>query len=158
VLYEKALGALEDGFGLSQQLLFPRTIEFSASDLELLKELLPDLRSLGFDVEPFGGRSVVVRGVPADIRAGDEHSVLDELVDQYLVFERIEHLEGRENLARSVARKSAVKSGTRLGNTEMRSLIDQLFQCARPYLNPGGRPTIVKLSVEELRRRFERKR
>lgn len=158
VLYEQALRALEDGFGLSQQLLFPRTIEFSASDLELLKELLPDLRSLGFDAEPFGGRSVVVRGVPTDIRAGDEHSVLDEIVDQYREFERVEHLEGRENLARSVARKSAVKAGTRLGHAEMRSLIDQLFQCSRPYVSPGGQPTIVKLSVEELRRRFDRKR
>ncbi|NNF04653.1 MAG: DNA mismatch repair endonuclease MutL [Rhodothermales bacterium] len=158
VLYEKALHALEDGFGLSQQLLFPRTIEFTASDLELLKELLPDLRSLGFDVEPFGGRSVVVRGVPADIRAGDERSVLDGIVDQYREFERVERLEGRENLARSVARKSAIKAGTRLTHAEMRSLIDQLFQCSRPYVGPGGKPTIVKLSVDELRRRFDRKR
>ena len=68
ILYEKALGSMDGGMGLSQQLLFPHTLDFSPADHELLSELLPDLRSLGFDVEFFSGRSVVVRGVPADIR------------------------------------------------------------------------------------------
>ena len=45
-----------------QQLLFPRTIEFSASEYSLLQDLMPDLARLGFDIEPFGGNSVIVRG------------------------------------------------------------------------------------------------
>src|SRR5690625_6315577 len=74
LLYEQALQSMENGMGLSQQLLFPHTVEFSAPDFELFKELIDDFRSLGFDVEPFSGRSVVIRGVPAEIRAGDERS------------------------------------------------------------------------------------
>lgn len=157
ILYEQAKACLKDGFGLSQQLLFPRTIEFSASEYALLVELLPDLAKLGFDVEAFGANSVIVRGVPADISTGDERSVLDEIVDQYRAFERVEGLEGRENLARSMARRGAVRAGIVLSPREMRSLIDQLFQCESPYVSPDGRPTMIRMSGNELRERFDRK-
>jgi DNA mismatch repair protein MutL len=157
ILYEQAKACLKDGFGLSQQLLFPRTIEFSASEYVLLEGLMPDLAKLGFDIEPFGGNSVIVRGVPADISAGDERSVLDEIVDQYRAFERVERLNGRQNLARSVARRGAVRAGIPLSAREMRSLIDQLFQCDSPYVSPDGRPTMIRMSGNELRERFDRK-
>ena len=157
ILYEQAKACLKDGFGLSQQLLFPRTIEFSASEYALLEGLMPDLAKLGFDIEPFGGNSVIVRGVPADIAAGDERSVLDEIVDQYRAFERVEGLSGRENLARSMARRGAVRAGIPLSAREMRSLIDQLFQCESPYVSPDGRPTMIRMSGNELRERFDRK-
>lgn len=157
ILYEQAKACLKDGFGLSQQLLFPRTIEFSASEYALLEALMPDLAKLGFDIEPFGGNSVIVRGVPADISAGDERSVLDEIVDQYRAFERVEGLSGRENLARSMARRGAVRAGIPLSSREMRALIDQLFQCESPYVSPDGRPTMIRMSGNELRERFDRK-
>lgn len=157
ILFEQAEACLKDGFGLSQQLLFPRTIEFSASEYSLLQDLMPDLARLGFDIEPFGGNSVIVRGVPADITTGDEQSVLDEIVDQYRMFEKVEKLSGRENLARSVARRGAVRAGIKLSPREMRALIDQLFQCEMPYVSPEGRPTMIRLSGNELRERFERK-
>ncbi len=118
---------------------------------------MPDLAKLGFDIEPFGGNSVIVRGVPADISAGDERSVLDEIVDQYRAFERVEGLSGRENLARSMARRGAVRAGIPLSPREMRSLIDQLFQCETPYASPDGRPTMIRMSGNELRERFDRK-
>lgn len=154
ILFEKAKHSLSDGFGLTQQLLFPKTLDFSPGDYTLLEELMPDLRSLGFDIEQFGGRSVVLRGVPADIRAGSEQQILDAVLDQYKTFESINNFSGRENLARSIARKSAVQPGTRLSHKEMRALIDQLFLCKMPYSSPDGRPTIVKLSIDELRERF----
>ena len=154
ILYETARRSLEAGFGLSQQLLFPKTMDFTPGDYTLLEELMPDLKSLGFDIDLQGNRSVVIRGVPADIRAGDDRSILDSMLDQYKSFESIDNLTGKENLARSIARKSAVRAGTRLSHKEMRALIDQLFSCKMPYSSPDGRPTIVKLSVDELRKRF----
>lgn len=157
ILYENACRSLKEGFGLSQQLLFPKTVEFTPGDYTLLEELIPDLKSLGFDIELFGGRSVMIRGVPADIRAGDELSVLDSVIDQFKTFERVDKLTGKENLARSIARKSAVRAGTRMSHKEMRALIDQLFQCEMPFISPDGRPTIVKLSVDELRQRFDQR-
>ncbi len=156
ILYERALSTLNNGVAMSQQLLFPRTIEFSAPDLALVRELLPELQALGFDLEPFGGRSIVVRGVPADIPSGDERSILDDLLEQYRAHADALRVSRRELLARSMARRSAMPARRRLTEKEMRSLIDQLFDCQAPMVSPDGRPTLIKISVEELRRRFGR--
>lgn len=156
ILYERALLNMDSGLGLSQQLLFPETVEFSLSDLELLKELMPDLRALGFDLVTFSGRSVAVRGVPADIQSGDERTVLEDVLAQYKSNRERVKVGRRENLAKSIARRSAIRAGTRLSAKEMRSLIDQLFACEMPYACPHGRPTIVKISIEELEKRFSR--
>ena len=156
VLYEKALGTLQSGLGLSQQLLFPYTVDLTAPDLGLLKELSGELVALGFDLEFFSGRTVVVRGVPADIRAGDERNVLKDLLDGFRDVRESLRLRNREALARAVARRSAIRAGQRLSSAEMRALIDQLFACDVPYSAPDGRPTLVKLSTDELAKRFGR--
>ncbi len=154
VLYEKALHSLESGFGLSQQLLFPHTIEFSPGDYALIQELMPNLRALGFEIEMFGGTSVIVRGVPNEIRVGDERTILEEMLDQLKTNQEGLKLKGRENLAKSMARRGAVQPGTPLDVKEMRSLVDQLFLCDTPYAGPYGRPTIINISIEELEKRF----
>jgi len=155
ILYERALRNLESGFGLSQQLLFPQTLEFSPADFALIKELMPELRALGFDLELFSGRTVVVRGVPDDIRPGDERTMLEDLLAQYKANLPL-RLPSRENLARSMARRNAIRPGTRLTEKQMRTLIDQLFLCETPYVSPTGRPTMIRLTLEELERRFGR--
>src|SRR5690606_9105701 len=150
ILYERALQTMQGGFGLSQQLLFPHTLDFSPGDFALLKDLLPDLRALGFDIELFSGRSVVVRGVPADIRAGDEQGVLEEILEQFKSNRERFQLRSRDNLAKSIARRSAIQPGARLSGKEMRTLIDQLFMCEMPYACPNGRPTLIKIPIEDL--------
>ena len=156
ILYEHALQSMQSGFGMSQQLLFPHTLDFNPADFELLKELLPDLRSLGFDIEVFSGRSIVVRGVPADIPPGDERGILDDILQQYKNYQSDLQIKGRDNLAKSIAHRSAIKSGDTLTAKEMRTLIDQLFLCEMPYASPHGRPTIIKISIDELDKRFGR--
>lgn len=156
ILYEKARHSLQDGFGLSQQLLFPHTIEVSPADYELIRELQEDLRSLGFLLDFFSGRSVVVRGVPADIRTGNERMILEEILEQYKSNQDTLRIRGHENVARSMARRSAIAPGTKLSAKEMRTLIDQLFLCEMPYASPYGRPTMVKITKEELEKRFGR--
>ena len=157
ILYERALQSMKSGFGLSQQLLFPHTVDFSPAEYELLKELVPDLRSLGFDLELFSGRSAVVRGVPADIRPGDERRILDDILEQYKSYQSELQIKGRENLAKSIAHRSAIRTGARMSAKEMRMLIDQLFMCEMPYASPHGRPTMIKISIEELDKRFGRR-
>jgi DNA mismatch repair protein MutL len=157
ILYEKALQMMQTGFGLSQQLLFPHTLDFSPADIDLLRELQPDLKALGFDLEFFSGRSVAVRGVPADIRTGNERTILEEILEQFRSNQDALQIKARDNLARSMARRSAIPPGTRLSSKEMRALIDQLFLCEMPYACPAGRPTMIKLSLDELEKRFDRK-
>lgn len=156
ILYERALAHMKGSVGMSQQLMFPHTLTFNPADFELLKELLPDLKSLGFDIEFFSGRSVVVRGVPPDVNAGDERAILDDVVQQYKAYRSDLHVKGRDNLAKSMAHRGAVRAGTKMSVKEMRTLIDQLFMCEMPYASPFGRPTLIKITTEELDKRFGR--
>ena len=153
ILYESALRAMDSGIAPSQQLLFPFTVELSAPDLALLGELAAELRAIGFDYE-VSGRAVLVRGVPADVTLGDERDVLDDLLARYRRDEAAFHLGPRDTLARSLARRSAVRPGHALQPAEARSLVDQLFACQDPFSDPTGRPTMARLSSDEIERRF----
>ncbi len=154
ILYERALGYLRQGQGLSQQLLFARTVEFSPADFELLKELLPDLSTLGFDIELLSGRTAIVRGVPSEIHSGDKEVLLEDLLAQYRRDHEQAGVERQERLARSLARRGAIRSGAVLAPAEMRSVIDQLFACDKPYVCPRGNATVVRIPIDELRKRF----
>jgi len=156
ILYERALSAMEGGMAPSQQLLFPFTVELRAADRELLDELMPELRALGFEAELATDGSVLIRGVPADVQLGHERDVLEDLLTQYRRNADLLRLEARDNLARSLARRSAIKPGHILSPAEARTLVDQLFACDSPYVDPAGRPTLFRLSTDEIDRRFTR--
>ena len=72
VLYERAMTSFENTVPVSQQLLFPQTITFSASEYAAIKELLPYLSKLGFDMKLFGKNTIVIDGIPAEVRIGNE--------------------------------------------------------------------------------------
>jgi DNA mismatch repair protein MutL len=156
ILYEKALSNFENSLPTTQQLLFPQTVQLSASDYSLAKELVPHLEKLGFDLKPFGKNTVVIEGIPADVRAGSESKILQDVLDEYRNNEHAQQIDARDNLAKSFACKAAIKAGDRLTTTEMLILIDQLFATQMPYVCPHGRPIVVKISVDELDRRFGR--
>jgi DNA mismatch repair protein MutL len=156
VLYERILARMSAREPESQQLLFPVTSEFTASDAALVRELHPLLESMGFNLKLFGSTTVVIDGVPSDVRAGDEGSILQGVLDMFKDDEQRVRLEPRERLAKTFSCKAAVKSGDPLNSQEVRSLLDQLFATEIPYVCPHGRPVIIKLTLEELDRRFGR--
>ena len=156
VLYERNQERLREEQGASQQLLFPHTVELSPADADLLDDLLPDLRALGFEVEKMSGRTVAVRGVPADVPDGDEGGILEDILEQYKSEQDTVEDERRDHLARTMAQKSAVRRGQPLSEAERRSLLRDLFACEMPYADPTGTPTTAKWSLEEIAKRFDR--
>ena len=156
VLHERNLERLREEQGNSQQLLFPHTVELSPADVDLFEDLRQDLRALGFEVERMSGRTVAVRGVPADVPDGDESAVLEDILEQYKSAQDTVEDERREQLARVMAQKSAVRRGQPLSESERRSLLRDLFECEMPYADPTGTPTIAKWSLEEIAKRFGR--
>ena len=156
ILYERARANFANALPSSQQLLFPQTIALSPADFALVKELTPDLERLGFDIKPFGRNTVVIEGIPADVRLGGEEKILQDLLDEFRNNEHETRMDARENLAKSFACKAAIKAGDRLNVPEMISLIDQLFATEMPYVCPHGRPVIIKIAIEELDKRFGR--
>jgi len=150
ILYERAVAFLERNAPASQQLLFPQTVELSPGDFALASELLDDLMRLGFDIQVFGKNTLLVNGIPADVRIGHEAGILRDLLDEYKDDKRNMTLKPRERLAKSFACRAAVKAGDPLSSDEMRSLIDQLFATSIPYSCPHGRPVIVRIPLEEI--------
>ncbi len=156
VLYERFLQQLQNHSGVSQQSLFPQTVTFNGSDFELLRELLPDIRALGFDVREFGRNTVVVEGIPADLNKANEHALLENLLEGFKNNLAILKLDKRDTLARTLARNAAIKAGTSLSLEEMNLLIDQLFACQMPNLALNGKPVISTFTLTELLDRFEK--
>ena len=156
ILYERVMANFQDTLPSSQQLLFPETIDLGASDYSLAKELLPDLVRLGFDMRLFGKNTVVIDGIPADVRIGKEKKILQEVLDEFKNNEHSGVKDVRDNLAKSFACKAAIKAGDRLNLTEMVVLIEHLFLSKMPYVCPHGRPVIVRIPLEELDKRFGR--
>jgi len=156
VLYERALARFATSMRSTQQLLFPYTLELPAADFALLTELLPDFDMLGFDIKPFGKNTVVIEGVPPDAHTGSEGKIVEEMLSLYTEYRQNDPTHVRDNLAKSYSCKSAIKAGDPLNEPEMRSLIDQLFATSMPYVCPHGRPIVLRISIEELDRRFGR--
>lgn len=156
ILYERFLQQLDSHSGTSQQSLFPQTVTLNTGDFELLKELLPDIRNLGFDIREFGKNTVVVEGIPADLSNVAEHALLEHLLEGFKNNLTILKLDKRDNLARSLARNGAIKAGAKLSLEEMNLLIDQLFACQMPNLALNGKPVISTFTLNELAERFEK--
>lgn len=157
ILFERFLQQLENHQGACQQSLFPQTIQLSPADAELIDDLLPDIHSLGFQVRTFGKNTFVVEGIPADIGSGiSESQVLEQLLEAYKNNQAALKLNKRENLARSLARNAAIKSGTPLSIDEMNDIIDKLFACSSPNISLSGKPIISTFTLKELLERFEK--
>lgn len=154
IIFEKAMNATEAALPSTQQLLFAQTLELSASDFNLLKELHPIIQRMGFSVQLLSGNTAMINGVPADIEIGNEQEVLVSMLHQYQDLGQKINLEARERLAIAFASKAAIPRGKKLGTEEMEALVDQLFACEQPYLDPLKKPTIVYLALDEIQSRF----
>ncbi len=154
IIYEKVLGEAESGLPSTQQLLFPKNINFSASDFSLLKELFPVITRIGFNVQLLSGNSAMILGVPSDIRLDNEQHVLESIMEQYKRMSDSISLSEKERVALALANKTAIPRNKKLTALEMEALIDQLFACDTPFQDPLGRPTVKSLSLEELRSMF----
>lgn len=158
ILYERFLLHLEDRKGASQQSLFPQTVNLSASDFELAKSLLDDIKSLGFDVREFGKNTLIIDGIPVDLGSTNinETQLFEDLIEGFKNSQQELKLNKRDALARSMAKNSAIKAGTALSQQEMNNLIDELFACKTPNFSINGKPAIQTITLAELAQKFEK--
>ena len=155
ILYERAMEAKKGSVGLSQQILFPQTVELTPDDFLILTEILPYLERIGFGLKEFGKNTVVIEAVPVEVKTGSERELLQEIIEEYKEG-RGETVDTLDAVAKAFACKSAIKSGEHLTLQEMAFLIDQLFATKEPYFCPHGRPIVVNLSLEDIDKRFGR--
>jgi DNA mismatch repair protein MutL len=141
----------------SQALLQPATVHLSPSSARMLGEQLDLLNHLGFQVEPFGPGTFMVRSIPALLSGMDPGSALNVVVEDFEEDETPLQNELEARIIARVCKRAAVKAGQTLSVEEQRSLLSRLEKCASPRTCPHGRPTMIHLSVSLLERQFGRR-
>lgn len=154
VLYERLSAAAHGKPIATQRSMFPINFELSPSDSALLVDLLPELSTLGYLIEPFGKNSFVIQGTPADVEQGNERNVIDALLEQFKHFNSELKLSSREKIIRSLARQQSIKTGVRLTEREMRELLKDVSNCNQPNHTPSGNPTYLEFRQDQLERMF----
>jgi DNA mismatch repair protein MutL len=150
--------AFEAGGQDGQRLLFPLTVRLTPLEVECVADLGGLLSRAGFEVEGFGGDTVIVHAVPNPHPYFDAERAFREMVQELthgselVRSARNQH----ERIAMTFACKGAIKAGQRLSDAEMQELFDQLFATELPHHDVHGRPTVVRLSSAELARKFGR--
>jgi DNA mismatch repair protein MutL len=157
IIYELAMDQLRGHGAAAQHLLLPITLELTDEELEALESYGDEIRAVGFEAEPFGGRSVVLHAVPSPHPRFDGGACFRETVAD-LARGRFGGWSNRlERFAASYACRAAIKAGQPLSEPEMRRLLLRLFETELPPHDVHGRATIVLLPREELERRFGRR-
>ena len=158
VLYERIIHGFESGDGEGQRLLFPFTIRLTKPELDVIESMVRPLARLGFEVSLFGHDAILVQAVPSPHRYFDAERCVREMIHELTHGSDLMRSARNQNerVAMSFACKGAVKAGQGLAPEEMQELFDQLFATELPYHDIHGRPTIVRLGLGELRRKFGR--
>jgi DNA mismatch repair protein MutL len=157
VLYEEFMHVLERGAAPAQRLLLPLTLHLGPAEGEAFDSNREYLERLGFEVEGFGGHTLIVNSVPMPHPRFDAERCLRETLDA-LTGDRVAGVAAKhERLAATVACKAAIKAGEELSQAEMRSLFAALRDTNLPAHDVHGRSTIVHLTWDEVERRFGRR-
>ena len=157
ILYERTMRVLKEQADGAQKLLFPLTLQFTPAELDAVEAHADELARLGYEIEGFGGASLIVHAVPAPHARFDAERCLRDVVAD-LAGGRFGGLANPlERFASTFACRAAIKAGQVLTEQEMRELVDRLFASELPAHDVHGRPTIVQLPSAELERRFGRR-
>jgi DNA mismatch repair protein MutL len=156
ILFEFLMRQIVEGNAPSQRLLIPTVVEMPSREHAWVVDHLNDLRAAGFHLEPFGGATLKIEGIPASAAEREPGRFLHEIASTLRAAGKLPRGgDIREALARSVSRLAAADkvAGDQAG---ARRLVSELLRCELPYASPSGRPTMIQFSFSELDRKFGR--
>ena len=156
VQYEKNYQLLQDVNGDCIELLIPIVLKYSADELLLLKDHLSSLLKFGFEIEEFGGQSLVVRTVPVWAQQLDVKLIAETILHQVMLDRRVDIGKLRESVAVMMSCKGSIKANQYINEHEIKELLQSLCYCEQPYTCPHGRPIIVKMTKYEIEKMFKR--
>jgi DNA mismatch repair protein MutL len=157
VLYERLSRAQAEGKIDRQRLVIPATLHLSPAESAALEDNLPAICNLGFEIETFGGRTFVMRAVPALLARRDGEAVIRDMIEELASQPTAPRLDQHaDRLLALMACKGAIKAGQRLGAAEITQLLADLLATDRPYTCPHGAPVVMTISNYELDKKFHR--
>lgn len=154
ILYEKFLRSISARGSLSQQIIFPVHVVLSPWQVPIFEEIKEDLSAAGFHFAPRDGETIKVLGIPPGVGEGQAETLIYRVIDDY----KAEHPTSDEmerSIARSLSRSIRLKKPEELSQGEMDSLVSDLFECEEPSLAPNGKPTFIKIGLDELEKKFD---
>ena len=158
VLFQRLMNGFAANGETSQRLLFPLTLRLSPAEYEVVTNMIELFERTGYQVEPFGGRTIIVHAAPNPHPYFDAQRCLREMIAELTTGSALTRAAGNqhERIAMTFACKAAIKAGQKLSVREMDVLFERLFETDLPYHDVHGRPTVIRLSLDELERRFGR--
>ncbi len=157
VLFEKILKQRAAQKVESQRLLLPLVIELTLAQQAVFADIADELARNGFEVEPFGARSIAVKIAPAGVDASAVEHMLHELLDQFSREEQALNLERiRGRIAASIACHAAIKVNMPLEQNKMEWLLAELAKTDCPMTCPHGRPVVLRYSMKDIQKAFKR--
>jgi DNA mismatch repair protein MutL len=154
VLYEQLLRQLTVQNGVSQQLLFPISLERPLEEVTILSQLQAELESVGFLFKTLEKSLIEIEGLPLDLKSADVEGLLDSIISfqqEELPESSFSHV---DRLASKMAASMAVKTGDALNGQQMQQLIDELFACKEPELTAQGKKVFINITGENLNSKF----
>lgn len=157
VLFERLQNQFSDGLMSIQNLLVPEQVELGPAQSGLLSEYLLELNNLGFIVDDFGNGTFMIKAVPALLVGADYKNLLLDVLDEVNIHGTSVKMETlRDEVLSVMACHPAIKVHRRLDQKEMEALLADLFKCRMPHTCPHGRPTVVRFSMEGIKKMFKR--
>ncbi len=156
ILWERLMAQRELGAVASQALLDPAVVTLPPDAARLLEAHVPLLSDLGFEIEPFGNNTFLVRRVPAIMIQDDISAAMREIVADLESGESLLRRDLEARVLRRVCKRMAIKAGRVLSYAEMQALVRDLEACESPRTCPHGRPTMIHLGLAQLEKAFGR--
>ena len=156
ILYERALATLENGTNLdSQELLFPELIEFSKMEKQVFASVDTQLRKLGFFVEHFGGDTYQIRAIPSALPLSRAIKAVHQFLDSCASSGEADPKHITDTIAKAWSKTNAYQAGDKLKPEEMAQLMGQLMSTEDPLKSPYGAPTLMRITLDELAKKFK---
>lgn len=157
ILYEKLMAQGQEI--LSQPMLFPIQLELDYKESAIILEAIHVLSELGFKIEGFGQNTFIIRAIPVGMEKSDPKKIVLDIIGdiQGTLSKSMTRSELQETMLVSMSCKTAIKAGQPLSTEEMNSLVQQLMKAQQPYTCPHGRPTMIRLGIDEIEKRFMRR-
>lgn len=156
ILYEQFMEEHARKQPMAQQTLDAQTIQFPPVEARLVEDCLDQLAQVGFELEPFGPNTFVIRAVPAMLADDDPVDVVSGIVDDLMLDRTPGQASIEDKIVLRVCKQAAVKAGQILSHEEMQGLIRMLERTQSPLTCPHGRPTMIHMSGDQLAREFGR--
>lgn len=154
IYYQDFINQFENHSTISQQILFPVSLQLPAGDAKILKDIQTELTTLGFDLNFAGPQMIVINGAPLHISEGEIKSTIEELIESAKDENRNLEVNKYKKLAERLAVRAASYHHQHLSEEDQLGLIDKLFATENPYLSVGGRPTLAQVDFNELDKFF----